>query len=406
MSENKKVGKINKITIGRLQTAILITLVLAVFICIYFGVEKDPVTISQASSVANVTQEIIPVSPLTESTAMSVTKTQYTAAVSDKYNLIYPAVTENTDQGSAATEKDMQVFGPIITFQGESLYPNSVVMLEFNSDTYYVTRQSDSYGRWSWTNYGQPFDKGDHVLTVYNIVPVESLAASNVYVQKYGFKVSGDADDIDQPSNFNVNTQSEIAINNQDEINGIFSAASKTGLYLYGIQQIDPKVTYQKGEDFTLEFTILPVISGQASQADIKNTIYSLENSGAEANQLAYYTEKAPLSGSSYRKIFTIADYVTGGTYLLQSEAMIGDKVFVQDSLFDVEPNHFITIAGSVIDRDNAQRVLVWNIIFFLLIIITIMIIALMEFRRIFVYHPLDEKDLEHLGIINKTPKN
>ena len=203
-----------------------------------------------------------------------------------------------------------------------------------------------------------------------------------------------------------MNTQSEIAINNQDEINGIFSAASKTGLYLYGIQQIDPKVTYQKGEDFTLEFTILPVISGQASQADIKNTIYSLENSGAEANQLAYYTEKAPLSGSSYRKIFTIADYVTGGTYLLQSEAMIGDKVFVQDSLFDVEPNHFITIAGSVIDRDNAQRVLVWNIIFFLLIIITIMIIALMEFRRIFVYHPLDEKDLEHLGIINKTPKN
>jgi len=394
MQNDKKAAK----TIGRLQAVILFLLSAVIFIFIFFGVKNSPVTTIQASPISNVTQEIVPLSPLQEVTAMDKSENQIIEATASEYKLIYPEVTETSGLETATTK----TLGPLITFQGETLYPQSVALLEFNSETFYVTRQSDSYGRWSWTNYGYPFSRGEHAVTVYNVVPLESLPASNVYVQKYKFQVSGDEDDFDRPSNFVLSSEAEMTVGNQSSINDIFSSENQSGLYLYTIKQLDQKAMYKKGEDFSLEFTIVPVATGQASEADIKNTIYLLEDGGMKAKEVTYFTEKAPLKGDIFRKTFTIADYVTGGTYALKSEATIGDKVFVQHSIFDVEPNHFVTLAGSIVDRDETGKVIIWNIVFFLMVIVAILIVALLEFRRIFVYHPLDEEDLDKLGVIKK----
>jgi hypothetical protein len=392
MQNNNKAAK----TIGRLQAVILFLLAAVIFIFIFFGIKNSPATISQASPISTVTQEIIPLSPLQEVTAVDKSAGQLLAAAAAEYRLIHPLVTEADGSEVAVAE----AVGPLITFQGETLYPESVVILEFNSATFYVTRQSDAYGRWSWTNYGQLLAAGEHTITVYNIVPVESLAISNVYIQRYKFQVLSKTDDIEQPSNFTLSSMAETAIDNQSATDKIFSSENQSGLYLYSIRQLDQKPMYKKGEDFSLEFTIVPIVGSRASEADIKNTIYLLEDNGAKAKEVTYFTEKAPLSSNVFRKIFTIADYVTGGTYVLKSEATIGDKVFVQHSIFDVEPNHFVTLAGSIVDKDETGKVIIWNIIFFLLVIVAILIVALLEFRRIFVYHPLDEEDLNKLGVI------
>jgi heme/copper-type cytochrome/quinol oxidase subunit 2 len=67
--------------------------------------------------------------------------------------------------------------------------------------------------------------------------------------------------------------------------------------------------------------------------------------------------------------------------------------------LFDIASQELVTIGGSTIEYKDISRVILWNILFFLLVISLMLAVVAWEYHRSFdVSEPIDEETLRAKG--------
>jgi len=317
---------------------------------------------------------------------------------SSEYRLITPLGEETKE----TTVNRRIVTTPLVTLQGTVIYPYSKVILEIASEPFYVTVESDAYGHWSWTNYGSSFDAGKHSVIVYNFSPVELSGQRSVFVERHLFTVSGAESDT-RPALLSLNKETAVKLVETEHLRSHLSSEDKSGFYLFDMKLLDDKLQYKAGEEMTMQFTLVPLQESAPTEAFFQHELYYLTDDGSLHRRVGLFEDSAVVDVSTLVKKFRLKSMASSATYIFKTSAQIGHDVYTQSVLFDIAPQELVTIGGSTIEYKDISRVILWNILFFLLVISLMLTIVAWEYHRSFsISQPIDEGTLQEKRYFKK----
>jgi len=395
----KKDGRYRKIT-KTLFIVIVWLVPIAIYLFLFLVFEQPSLSslfASQASVSIGVT--VIPddpvklAPPLQEVAEQPITNT----FKSSEYRFITPL-----EEVVGTTEDKKVVTTPLVTFQGSVIYPYSKVILEIAPEPFFVTTESDAYGHWSWTNYGSPLETGKHSVIVYNFSPIELSGQRSVFVEQHQFMVSGTESDI-KPALLSLNKETTVELAGTEYLRSRLLPESKTGFYLFDMKLLDDKLQYKAGEEMTMQFTLVPLQESVPTEASFQHELYYLTDDGSLHERVGLFEDSAVVDISTLVKKFRLKPLASSGTYILKTSVQIGHDVYTKSVLFDIAPQELVTIRGLTIEYKDISRVILWNILFFLLVISLMLTIVAWEYRRSFdISEPIDEETLRAKGYFYK----
>jgi len=309
----------------------------------------------------------------------------------------YRFITPLEEEMEEITVDERIVTTPFVTFQGSVIYPYSRVMLEITSEHFFVTVESDAYGHWSWTNYGSPFEAGEHSVIVYNFSPIELSGQRSVFVERHLFMVSGTESDM-RPALLSLNKETLVKLVETEHLKSHLSSESETGFYLFDMKLLDDKLQYKAGEEVAMQFAFTPLLDSVPVEATFHHEIFYLSDDGSLLMSIGKFEDSAIVDMNTFVKKFQLKPLVSSATYVLKTNAQIGSDVYTQSVLFDIAPQELVAIGGTTIEYKDINRVVAWNIIAFLLMISMLLSVVAWEYRRIFVSEPIDEEALRAKG--------
>jgi len=390
---------------GKIIKIILIVLAwlvpIAVYLFLYLVFEQPSLySLFASQSSVSVSVTVVPDDPINLAPPLQETAEQPDTNTfkSSEYRFFTPL-----EEGAAETKAEKKIVTtPLVTFQGSVIYPYSKVILEIASEPFYVTVESDAYGHWSWTNYGSPFEAGEHSVIVYNFSPIELSGQRSIFVERHLFIVSETESDM-RSALLSLNKETASDIVETEYLRSHLSPESKTGFYLFDMKLLDDKLKYKGGDEMTMQFTFVPLQNSVPVEATFQHEIFYLPDDGSQLVSIGEFEESALVDTSTFVKKFRLKPLVSSATYVLKTNAQIGHDVYTQSVLFDIAPQELVTIGGAAIEHKDISRIILWNLLFSLLVISLMLTIVAWEYRRSFdVSEPIDEKTLQEKGYFYK----
>lgn len=301
------------------------------------------------------------------------------------------------------TEADAIAYGPIIDFKGQSIYPNSIVYLEINSNKIITSTTSDGNGDWSWANYAEPLEDGSHTLEMYNISPYDISGKRDVYIQKYAFSVKSTANSSNFPQNISL---SGLEIPYEKPLNGddLGSKLSGTGIgNAYIFQVIFPvKKVFDPSETMKLQLLFGALKKEQVDGVKIRYEIFRYIDDNFSTAKASEFGDEVSLGDeNSFAKFIKLKDSLVSGDYVLKVSALIGNDRYIQTQRFSISEKEVIKIGSLVVTQEKLTTIMAWNIFLILLIIIILFAMIALEYRRFIRCVPIDEDFLKRKGFFS-----
>lgn len=382
--------KQNQIKITLLSTIALTIVPVLVFLVIFNYIDEGPFAHIEGISTTSVTQEINSANPIDYSEILSSIDDTVNAILN--YKIILPL-----DDGEVTEEPLPQVVAsPILTFVGQVAFPYSTVLLSVNSDPFFISLKSDAHGYQSWTNFGQPLEQGQHALTVYNI-STSGIDKKDVLVNQYAFIVQSiESEDPPPELVFSDNNGKQQVV---DDFLMWDFASDGPEPYVFLSELKDSNKEVYPGSTLDILFSLQPLQEGQSEEVTFYHELYPV-NTAQQTNPIISFYDETITESTLYKKIIYLKKDAPTGTYVLKTEAVIGDQTYIQNFSFDIVKSPLITVTGEVVDKENITQAIVWNIIFFLFIILIVLVVVIFEYRRFFINQPIDEDNLRQGGFI------
>lgn len=289
--------------------------------------------------------------------------------------------------------------GPILTFKGKGAYPESRVLLEFNSGEFFVSISSDSEGNWSWTNYTHPFKEGLNNIKTYNFSPVVISDSRDIFAQEYSFNV----DEEFGRENLVVLDLTNLAGNHSnkednDLLKDIVSDRCE-GIYFFDSSLLN-KRKYLKGETLMIEY-IIQSASSRTGDREGKISFEIFKEVGGEYKKVSESEDIVSVtSNNSFLKKIRLKDKMQVGNFFIKSTFDTAGKKYISINSFEVSSEEVVKIGGIVITRDNMTRILL-NVIAFLLIVLIITLLTMIyEYRRFLKCGDIGNGDLYNKGYL------
>lgn len=371
--------------IKRIQLA-LMWLIPIVFVVAIFQAQMG--TSLTASEIINFNQEIYATNPVQSTGQLEPIEVEGGGEV-EKFSIIQPL---DTGQQDIITLGDIS--NSIITFQGQITYPNVDIVLEFGPEPFFVSLTSDEFGRWTWTNYGQPFEPSEYLVRVYSFVPTGKRDLKEVFVEHYSFNVIGGEGN--EPVVLYLDQGAVPCTSDEDCLKGRLDPGSDKNLYLFTAAMQNNKIEYAAGQEVGIELLFTPLIEHQESVSSVRYEIFS---PGTNSFPIVTFNDHITLGKQySFSKKFTLNGKAIPGTYLIKIVVMSAGDVYIGSTNFQIAGSYLQTVGGGVVSQQDVDDAMLWNIIFVLVIISGMLVIAGIEFRRFYVFAPIDEEGLQSKG--------
>ena len=386
-------------TLKRLTWILFGFLLILAHIVAFSAVSGKSFTLANAAEVVTLNQAIRPLNPV-EKTSPLVSENKKTVSLnSSTFRLITPLNSNKTDSPPPESQKIKTA--PIVTFSGVSVYPNSVVFLDVHSTRFFSSTLSDDQGHWNWSNYGQPLEPGDHTIEAYSIAPVELAGSRDVLAQKYFFTV---AENDPAGSNFvSLGNSNYNEKGGSDDLADRIRENNLSDTYVFQAA-LPNKTEYSFGDNMNLELLFTPLDKNAKNEASINYAIYAMDESGnVDRNPAAEFSDNASLDGGGYfLKNIKLNENLMPGGYVMKIISRIGSDDYFQSVKFNLSSKAFMTIGSNVITVEKFGQTMVFNIIFIVVVLIVLISLVIVEFRRFMVYRPIDEDFLKRKGYFTK----
>ena len=400
LKQKKTVKKL--IILSGFLAMILIHLVL------FYVILGKHLSFAYAAETVRFRQEITPFNPIEKTEPAEEEEEESDEA--DLKNSDYRIIVAIQDPAQAEREKliekqkrNNRLTSPIIFFSGTVLYPNSEVFLEIHSEGFFSSTFSDSRGNWTWTNYGQPLENGEHSIEAYNFSPFEISGKRDVFTQKYYFTVEADKN-IGRPANLSLNESYYQESPGDNDLGDRLMEKTAGNTYLFNAVLLNKK-EFNPGDKLDMQLIFTPLGSGSPAEAKINYSLYAYEwNSSLskeEEKLISQFSDKILLdNGGSFLKRIDLQNRVISGKYLLKVVPQIGQDKYVQAVTFNTVDRPVIQIGGTVITEEKFSKTVIFDISFILLLFIATIFIVILEYKRFLSYRPIDENVLREKGFL------
>lgn len=366
----------------------------------FTAVSGKPFSFANASEAVTFSQSIRPIDPVETTEPLKQKEKQIKKLNSVNFRMITPLGEETSDlpPSQADTIKTL----PVVTFSGTSLYPNSQVFLSLHSDPFFSSTLSDNQGNWSWTNYGQPLEIGNHTIEAYSIAPIEVSGKRDVFAQKYFFSVIN-SNDFGGSGLVSLGNSNYKEKGGDDDLGERILENRLESTYVFNVVLPD-KTVYGPGENMNVELLFSPLGNGTHNKANIEYAIFAINNEGViDSQSTAEFSDQAELNdGGYFVKSIKLKENLMPGNYAMMIKAKIGKDLYHQSFKFDISAKTIMTIGSNVITTEKFGQVMVFNVIFIVAILVGLISLVMVEFRRFMVYRSIDENFLRRKGYFTK----
>lgn len=337
-------------------------------------------------------QEILPFDPVENAEGLVSQNIKIADLKSSDYRVLTPIKQEKhnvaADDGRVAKNR-------VIIFSGNALYPNSQIILEVQSKKFYTTVMSDSEGHWEWTNYAHPLEDGEHKIKMYNISPHEISGKKDIFMQGYVFKVEPSEEHEDIESLYLANSNYDGS--DEKDLGQQLIGGKAENIYYFDIALLN-KSEYNPNDDIDLQLIFSSIDRASSAQAKIKYEIYD-EGGILSGVPLSSFEDDLPLDGSgAFLKKINLKNKVIYGDYAIKVTAAVGENEYVQAARFFIHARPVLQIGEVVVTEDKFREIIATNTLVGGLIILSIIILIIFEYRRFWVYSPIDEDVLSKKG--------
>jgi len=392
--------KIKKIKIFYFSILFLV-IFLGLDFFVYHMMTNESFGLAKAYESISFSQTIKPFDPIEKSEKISEEKSRSSDLSNADYRFVVKLPDENDN--NPKTEAESTAYGPIIEFKGQSMYPNSIVYIEINSNKIITSTTSDGNGDWSWANYAEPLENGNHTLEMYNISPFDVSGKRDVFVEKYAFAVNSVASSSNFPQQIAL---SGLAIPykelmGDDDLGDKLSDGGSGSAYVF--QLIFPvKEVFDPGETIKLQLLFKALKKEQVSDAKIKYEIFRYTDNNFLTEKVSDLEDDVSLGEeNSFAKFIQLKDQLISGGYVLKATAIIDGDHYVQTQRFSIAQKEVMKIGTMVVTEEKITKVMTWNILAVLLVIIILTMMIALEYRRFIRCAPIDEDFLKQKGFLS-----
>lgn len=359
-----------------------------------FANATEVVIFSQSITPLELVRETIPIQPIKKNIGNS-------DMHSTKFRIVTPIGVKKEDTAALQEQPKIKTT-PVVTFNGTSLYPNSQVFLDVHSTRFFSSTFTDNQGRWSWTNYGHPLESGDHTIEAYNIVPFELANKRDIFAQKYFFTVTDDKSVKNNVVSLGNSDYPEAGGN--DDLDDRIRGDRLDNTYIFSAV-LPERSRYSFGDKINLELLFSPLGKGLQNEADISYTIYT-DNGDNVANQnesVSTFSDHVSLNeGGYFIKNISLHENIMPGNYVMKIIAKIGSDTYYQSVMFNISATPLMTIGSNVITVQKFVQMMVFNVILIVAILMVVISLIIIEFKRYIAYKPIDESLLARKGYFTK----
>lgn len=343
---------------------------------------------SYASSAVNFSQKIKPHNPVEKTENLKEIKSENSSDL--KTSQFRPIVSVESQVDSP---KIPAVVGPVASFAGQALYPNSLVLLEVNSDRFFTSVLSDGWGNWSWTNYGHPLEEGTHTLEACNISPYEINGKRDMFVQKYKFEVKDGNAGVAGESKINLTELSYEEKDNDGDLGDRMAKGELDNLLIFDASILNKK-EYNPGDTMDVQLSFSAFNSDFSQNVGLNYEIYDSGN-----NKVSEFGDNLLVDGNkAFLKRVNLKEWLVAGDYILKITAQSGDDKYIQSLRFSLAYRPVITVGNMVITEERFSRAVVVNAVLLVALVITMIFVIIFEFRRFLIRGHVDENILHKRG--------
>lgn len=398
--KNRKREFIKQRRIIRMSVWILFGFILVLaHMLVFTAVSGKPFDFANASDVVKFNQSIRPINPVEKTEPI---KREGEKKKADLHSSNFRIITPLVAKESAVSPDTKKIeTAPVVTFGGTALYPNATVFLAVHSHSFFSSTLSDNQGHWTWTNFGHPLEPGDHSIMSYSIAPTELAGKRDILAQKYSFTVAENSSSV--LSQVSLGNSQYEEKSDDDDLEYRIRKNDLGSTYVFQAA-LPNKSVYGFGDNMDVELLFIPLGRDSKNQASIDYSIYALDvNGNADTQPAAEFSDLAQLDdGGYFLKSITLKDNMMPGSYVMKISAKIGQDEYIQSLKFDISSKALMTIGSNVITVEKFGRALVFNVIFIVVILIGLVALIIVEFRRFMVYRPIDESMLKRKGYFTK----
>lgn len=365
----------------------------------FSSISGKPFTFANATESVALTQSISPLA-LVEKTSPLVRENKKNISLSSSnFRLVIPIGSNKAD---IVTEESKKIkTASVVTFSGTSVYPNSIVFLDVHSTRFFSSTLSDDQGHWTWSNYGQPLELGDHTISAHSIAPVELAGSRDVLAQEYSFTVT--ENDPVQSSFVSLKDSNSKEKSGNDSLTDRIRGKNLGSTYVFNAA-LPSKLEYNFGDSMNLELLFTPLDKNAKNEAAIDYVMYVIDESGnTSRNPVSEFSDQISLdNGGYFLKNIKLNENLMPGNYMMKIIAKIGSDSYFQSVKFDISSKALITVGSNVITVEKFGQVMIFNIIFITVVLIGLILLIIREFRRFMVYRSVDENFLKRKGYFIK----
>ncbi|HBI34132.1 MAG TPA: hypothetical protein DEA43_03035 [Candidatus Moranbacteria bacterium] len=358
-----------------------------------------PFTFANALETVTFDQKIKPLDPIEKTSPIEKENKKIKELSTSEFRMITPLV--DNKEKNAEIELERIKIAPVTTFSGTSLYPNSEVFLDVNSDRFFSSTLSDNEGHWTWTNVGNPLEEGDHSIEAYSIAPNELSNKRDVLAQKYFFTVTSNANE-----RFNIVSLGDSQYSEKGGSDDLGDRIKNNALFsTYVFSAAFPsKREYSFGDDMKIELLFKPLVKNTRNDAEVEYVIFREDSDYEKSKEpSSVFSDRILLEdGGYFLKNIKLKENIIPGNYVMKIMAKIGKDKYYQSLKFGVTSKTLMTIGSNVVTVEKFGQVLVFNVIFIIFVLIILVSLVISELRRYMIYRPVDENTLKRRGYFTK----
>ncbi|KKP92721.1 MAG: hypothetical protein UR99_C0065G0005 [Candidatus Moranbacteria bacterium GW2011_GWD2_36_12] len=358
-----------------------------------------PFTFANALETVTFDQKIKPLDPIEIVSPIEKENKKMKELSSAEFRMITPLGIN--DEKNVEIESERIKIAPVTTFSGTSLYPNSEVFLDINSDRFFSSTLSDNEGRWTWTNIGNPLEEGEHSIEAYSIAPTELSNKRDVLAQKYFFTVVSKENKRFDTVSLGDSQYSKKGGN--DDLDERIKSGNLGSTYVFSAA-FPNKKEYSFGDDMKIEILFKPLIKNTKNEAEVEYVIFREDSDYEKSKEpSSVFSDKIFLDdGGYFLKNIKLKENIIPGSYVMKIVAKIGKDKYYQSLKFNVTSKALMTIGSNVVTVEKFGQVLVFNVIFIIFVLMILVSLVIGELRRYMVYRPVDENTLKRRGYFTK----
>lgn len=347
-----------------------------------------------ASDIVSFTQKIEPFDPVEKTEPLKEISPEDPDERFSGFRIVAPVADEpKTGENIARDVSKSQ----IVTFYGLSLYPNSKVLLEINSDKFFTAVESDDKGKWKWTNYSHPLKNGEHTIKMYNIAPYEIAEKRDIFIQQYSFDVIANPNRINPDNIYVPETAYQKEVKDENLEKQLVDGEAKN-IYFFEMVTDDEK-EYTPGEDISAKLSFYSLGKNSPEEAKINYALYNYKDDPSKT-ELVYKSEDGVIINGDnfFEKKISIKDTIFSGNYILKIFTKIGENDYVQAKKIKIITKPIIKIGSAVITEEKFGKLVLFDVASVIIIIILVLVTIVVEFKRFLARRPISEADLKSKG--------